>query len=368
MHRWVKTIALIAIVLCTVAITAGYVYTRQSVIVPHIVPAAGETGQVTATHSFRFEDHMVTITVPVSAAVYDGAKATDKSVSIYGNVSESTWVSASYLAMVNDSVQDTMYDELAGQFRQIRDNEHLTSDEYIELLAAYVQSLTYKTSPDSPAKYPVETVVDGSGDCDDKSLLLAGLLFHEGYNVTLLSFSPEAHMALGIASTDALYRDIGFAYLETTNLSYVGVPPTELTNGVILTSEPLIIPVGDGTMEYTSGGETTYIATMADTSAQKAEALGQQVQAEESALLAQKDRIEQLETQMEVFKNNGNIQAYNAQVGTHNVLVNTYNTGLASYRQQYAKFKAWADLHNYIVTHAYDRKGVYDYIRANLPA
>lgn len=368
MHRLVKPLALVVIVLCTIAITAGYMYTRQSVVVPHIVPATGETGDLTATQSFRFEDHMITITVPVSKAVYDGAKATDKSVSVYGNVSEITWVSASYLAMVNDSVQDPMYDDLASQFRQIRDNDHLTSDEYIELIATYVQSLTYRTTPDSPAKYPVETVVDGSGDCDDKSLLLAGLLSHEGYNVSLLSFSPESHMALGIASTDALYRDTGYAYLETTNLSYVGIPPTELTNGVVLTSEPLIIPIGDGTMAYTSGSETTYIAAMANTSAQKAEAIGQQVQAEESNLLAQKNRIEQLEAQMNSYKNSGNIQAYNAQVATHNALVNTYNTGLSQYREQYASYAAWADLHNYIVTHAYDRTGVYAYIQANLPA
>ena len=150
----------------------------------------------------------------------------------------------SYLAMVNDSAQDQMYADLTAQFRKIRDDQGLSSDEYLELMAAYTQSLTYETTPDNPAKYPVETVVDGAGDCDDKSLLLAGLLSREGYKVALLSFSPEAHMALGVGSADSFYRDTGYAYLETTNLSYVGVPPDELEGGVVLTSKPLIIPVG----------------------------------------------------------------------------------------------------------------------------
>ena len=43
----------------------------------------------------------------------------------------------------------------------------------LELMAAYTQSLTYETTPDNPTKYPVETVVEGAGDCDDKSVLLA---------------------------------------------------------------------------------------------------------------------------------------------------------------------------------------------------
>ena len=136
-------------------------------------------------------------------------------------------------------------------------------------MAAYTQSLTYETTPDNPTKYPVETVVEGAGDCDDKSVLLAGLLSREGYKVALLAFTPESHMALGVGSTDSLYKDTGYAYLETTNLSYVGVPPDELAGGVVLTSEPLVIPVGNGTILYSSGAETAYIHDMSAQSGQK---------------------------------------------------------------------------------------------------
>ena len=69
-------------------------------------------------------------------------------------------------------------------------------------------------------------------------------------------------MALGVGSTGSFYKDTGYAYLETTNLSYVGVPPDELAGGVVLTSEPLVIPVGNGTTVYTSGAETSYINDM----------------------------------------------------------------------------------------------------------
>jgi hypothetical protein len=368
MHRTVKSLAVIIVVLLAIALAAGYLYTRQSVVVPHIVPGAEQSAPIMATHTFSFEKNRITISVPVDAAVYNGAKSTDKSVSIYGNVSENTWVAASYLAMVNDSAQDQMYTGLTAQFRKIRDDQGLTSDEYLELMAAYTQSLTYETTPDNPAKYPVETVVDGAGDCDDKSLLLSGLLSREGYKVALLSFSPEAHMALGVGSADSLYRDTGYAYLETTNLSYVGVPPDELAGGVVLTSEPQIIPVGNGTTLYCSGIETSYIHDMSTQSEQKAMALEAPIKQLDSDLTAKKDQISRLESQMQSLRSAGNTAAYNAQVSTHNSLVSAYNAELATYRQQVAQYDSYASVTNYIVSHAFDRKGTYDWVRANIPA
>ena len=368
MHRTVKSLAVIIVVLLAVALATGYLYTRQSVIVPHIVPGAEQSAPIMATHTFSFEKSRITISVPVDAAVYNGAKSTDKSVSIYGNVSENSWVTDSYLAMVNDSAQDQMYADLTAQFRKIRDDQGLSSDEYLELMAAYTQSLAYETTPDNPAKYPVETVVDGAGDCDDKSLLLAGLLSREGYRVALLSFSPEAHMALGVGSIDSFYKDTGYAYLETTNLSYVGVPPDELAGGVVLTSEPLIIPVGNGSTVYTSGADTSYINDMSTLSEQKAMALEAPIKQLASDLTAKQTQISQLESQMQSLRSAGNTGAYNAQVSTHNSLVSAYNAELATYRQQVAQYDSYASVTNYIVSHAFDRKGTYDWVKANMPA
>jgi hypothetical protein len=368
MHRAIKSLAIIILLLLAVALAVGYVYTRQSVVVPHIVPQTGNATPVTATHTFLFENSRITISVPVDAGVYAGAKTTDKSVSIYGNVSESTWVADSYLAMVNDSAQDAMYESLLSQFRKIRNDQKLTSDEYLELMAAYVQSLTYETTPDNPAKYPVETVVDGAGDCDDKSLLLAGLLSREGYPVSLLSFSPESHMALGVGSTASLYKGTGYSYLETTNLSYVGVPPEELAGGVVLTSEPLIIPVGSGTTLYESGTETAALNDMSVAAEGKAKAMEPKISSLSTDLAAQQDRIHRMETQMQSLRSSGNINAYNAQVSTHNALVANYNAELATYQGLVSTYDTYAQVHNYIVTHAYDRKGTYSWAMANMPA
>lgn len=368
MQRTEKSLAVIVIVLLAIALATSYLYTRQSVVVPHIVVGTEQSSPITATHTFAFEESQITISVPVDAAVYHGAKSTNKSISIYGNVSENIWETDSYLEMVNDPAQDQMYADLIAQFRKIRDDQGLSSDEYLELMAAYTQSITYETTPDNPTKYPVETVVENAGDCDDKSVLLAGLLSHEGYKVALLSFSPESHMALGVGSTDSLYKDTGYAYLETTNLSYVGIPPEELEGGVILTSEPRVIPVGNGTTLYTSGAETAYIHEMSTLSEQKVLGMDAQLKSLGDDLTEKQNRIAGLESQMQTQRSAGNIAAYNTQVSFHNSLVSAYNAELATYRQQLARYNAYAGVYNYIISHAFDRNGTYAWLKTNMPA
>ncbi|MFY9750079.1 MAG: hypothetical protein WAJ89_05570, partial [Methanoregula sp.] len=88
MSRTERSLVVIIIVLLAIAIAAGYLYTRQAVVVPHIVVGSEDSSPIMATHTFSFEKNQITISVPVDAAVYDGAKSTDKSVSVYGNVTE----------------------------------------------------------------------------------------------------------------------------------------------------------------------------------------------------------------------------------------------------------------------------------------
>ncbi|MEN6443260.1 MAG: hypothetical protein WC391_04450 [Methanoregula sp.] len=368
MNRFVKLFVYAFLVLLVITLIAGYISTRNSVVVPHIKMGSSDAHPLIATHTFPFERGTVTITFPINTALYQGAKTADKSVSIYGNISENVWVAESYRAMVMDPAQDQFYTGLAGELRRIKNQMGLSDDEYLELITVYVQSITYETTPENPAKYPVEVVVEGSGDCDDKSLLLAGLLSHEGYNVSLLAFDPESHMAVGIGSENMLYKNTGYSYIETTDVSFVGVPPDTLSGGVTLNSDPLVIPIGNGTKIFHSGKQVQYIQDMYTQSLRQVSGLETQVKTLESEMNLKHSRITAIESQMQIQKNSGNIPGYNAQVSTHNALVSEYNTQLASYRQLYSHYETVAGIHNYILGHQYDRKGVYEYVKSNGPS
>ena len=355
----------------TIAVSAAYVggliLPRASVVSPHIILLSSDLPPILSTHSYPFLQEIITITVPVSDSVYRGAKITDKEVTLYGNISEEIWVTDSYRSMVNDPAQEDLYRALTGEFKKIKNSKGLSDDEYLELITTFVQSLRYETLTDNPAKFPVETVVDGSGDCDDKSLLLAGLLSREGYRVALMSFGPEAHMAVGVASDDYLYKNTNYTYIETTNISFVGIPAEKLKGGLTLQSSPIIIPIGNGTKIYTSGKETRYINNAYLQSEQKANELEPQIKSLEVDLKARQEKITQLESQMQSMRDSGNIQSYNAQVSVHDGLISDYNTYLSTYRALFTQYEKTAQVPNFILEHEFDRPGVYEYVKQNMP-
>ncbi|MBI5253524.1 MAG: hypothetical protein HY930_03890 [Euryarchaeota archaeon] len=99
-----------------------------------------------------------------------------------------------------------------------------------------MQSLPYTpdnvtTKFDEYPRYPIETLADNGGDCEDASILTAALLSNMGYKVILIS--PPEHMAVGIHIEGAYgsYYEIEgrkYFYLETTGKGWkIGEIPEE---------------------------------------------------------------------------------------------------------------------------------------------
>jgi hypothetical protein len=261
--------------------------------------------------------------------------------------------------MTTDPAQDPFFEDLAREFREIRAGHTLDSDEYLELMAVFVQSLPYRNQNLSSPKYPIETYVDGEGDCDDKSMLLAGLLAHEGYGVALFYFGPEQHMSVGVACDGAGYRNTGYAYLETTRVSLVGTRAESLVGNITLSSEPLVIPIGDGTIRYTRCNDTRAIYTELTEVKDLLETLGEDLKDCESALTAKKSDLDMMEVVMEQMRTGGNISGYNRMVAEYNKRVRDYNQNLETYHEISEEYIRLAERHNFIIAHEHDREGTY---------
>jgi transglutaminase-like putative cysteine protease len=105
----------------------------------------------------------------------------------------------------------------------------------VEYLVAFVQEgIPYTADPENGGydypRFPIETIIDGKGDCEDKAALLAALLNQYGYDAILLS--PPGHMAVGIRCEECdkgTYELDGnkYIYVETTVAGWpIGqVPP-----------------------------------------------------------------------------------------------------------------------------------------------
>ncbi len=107
----------------------------------------------------------------------------------------------------------------------------LNNWETIGFVTAFVQDLSYVRESGEYPKFPVETLADKGGDCEDSSILLATLLDRMGYDVLLVN--PPGHMAVALACkncTGPAYEKDGrkYYYIETTGSGFdVGEIPKE---------------------------------------------------------------------------------------------------------------------------------------------
>jgi len=109
--------------------------------------------------------------------------------------------------------------------------------EKVEFVAAFVQSFPYTsdsvtTSYDEYPRYPIETLVDSGGDCEDTSILIASLLNSMNYGVAIIIL-PD-HSAVGVLGREGIYGSYyeyeggKYYYLETTNTGWgIGEIPDE---------------------------------------------------------------------------------------------------------------------------------------------
>lgn len=138
---------------------------------------------------------------------------------------------------ITHPLDDTYIDDLVDEIERAAQEEGLSEFETVEFAATFVQSLPYTadsvTTPyDEYPRYPIETLVDEGGDCEDTSILMASLLNSMGYGVVLVVLLE--HVAVGVLGGEGVYGTYfeynggKYFYLETTNTGWrVGEIPKE---------------------------------------------------------------------------------------------------------------------------------------------
>lgn len=355
----VKRAFAIFVLLLAAAIGCSTVMSKN-VIYPSIAPDASVTEPRSVDVSFTFEGQPVSFSLSVDGALYAGATAAEKQVIRFGNARANDWIEDYFPAFITEQHQTAFYDALIGAFREIRDQRGLDSDRYVELMTAYSQSLTYHVDPANLSpKFPVETFVQGMGDCDDKTLLLAALLSREGYDVAVLMFEPEQHVALGIRSQDLQYRETGYAFVETTVPSYIGQVPESLEGGVVLSSEPRVFAIDGGPAAYTAGHQVAAILDARARAVSEAAELTGQITTADAALTALEARVRSKRTELEKLTSAGRISDYNARVDGYNALVAEYNRKLEERNALVSRHNELARIDRTVAAGPTDRRGTY---------
>ncbi|MFA5375162.1 MAG: hypothetical protein WC455_05330 [Dehalococcoidia bacterium] len=175
--------------------------------------------------SYDGRDRQWTLEIPQSLYDYyvERPRATTEDYSIYvTHPSDDAYIDM-LIEIIEGFATDAGYDEL----------------ETVNLAVSFIQNLPYTndsvTTPyDEYPRYPIETLVDNGGDCEDTSILMAAILNEMGYETVLLSL-PN-HMAVGVLGSEGIsgtyfsHNDGKYYYLETTGSGWeIGELPSAYT-------------------------------------------------------------------------------------------------------------------------------------------
>ncbi len=217
--------------------------------------ASQPTGRtVECAWSFPFQESRCMVSVEVDEAELAAADRVPTSA-IFGS---DGWLRERYVAeVVRAQSTSPVVERLVAEFRRIRAERSLDSDEYLELMVAAVQAIPYG-DPDDETMLAAELLARDRGVCTDKSLLLASLLVHEGYETVLWVFPTQRHVALGVASDGANFRGTRYAFVETTTPAFVGQASPEYRAAGPVALPPSQVDLG-GSRSYGSGEQVEVI-------------------------------------------------------------------------------------------------------------
>ncbi len=147
-------------------------------------------------------------------------------------------------AAVNEWIVRGTTEEIDRLTRAVLDwsaQHNLTRRQQVYAVLSLVQKIPYTYDLDSTGieeywRYPVETIADNTGDCEDSTILAAAILRRMGFDVAMM-FTP-GHAALGVAGVSGEsghyvdFKGRRYLYCETTSEGWaIGQLPPGVSQG-----------------------------------------------------------------------------------------------------------------------------------------
>lgn len=199
----------------------------------------------TNTFEWRYKGHDFTWTVDIPVAMYQE----------YKNIPASTRTLKDALSGLGyvTTTKDPFVKKIAMALNDTATQQGFNPYQTVSFVLAFVQSLPYTsdsvtTGHDEYHRFPIETLVDDGGDCEDTSALFGTLVLDLGYGVAYIKY-PN-HMAVSVKGGELsgyyfTFNNNKYYYCETTGDGWqIGDLPNEFVNA----TARLYVP--DSAMQY----------------------------------------------------------------------------------------------------------------------
>jgi hypothetical protein len=176
-------------------------------------PAAAQTPQYyEKSFAWDYNGNHWTWNLSIPVALYEAYKAVPVSTRTRNGPA-----GYGYITTTDDYYMRVLAQKLNETATQLK----YSSYDQVSFVLAFVQSLPYTsdkvtTGSDEYPRFPIETLVDDGGDCEDTSILLATLTLIMGYGTVYLN--PPNHYAVGILGDNL--KGTYWTYPEGSNNTY----------------------------------------------------------------------------------------------------------------------------------------------------
>lgn len=178
------------------------------IILPEIPPAPKIKEEIIKDFRWKFNENNYNFPLFIRRSIYDSFKEQERILDC------SKWAQEYVVGGISGEIR-----EIAHQLYKVGMN--YGSYQEVSFVLSFVQQvIQYQKEEIEYPKYPVETLVDETGDCEDFSILGAAILKCMGYEVALLIL-PN-HAALGVAGAEGIpgsyveFNDMHYYYCEMT--------------------------------------------------------------------------------------------------------------------------------------------------------
>ena len=190
------------------------------------------TEDITRTYKWEYEGVKFNYTLTVEKSYYDRMKSSpiDRSGTVstdrYVKEGGGTVFGGGDYVVVDDKLISVV-DDLQGMYKAKIGN-FATNDDYVKFVTAFVQICIVYDRDEAGSteywRYPMETLCDGTGDCEDTSILLAALIDAKGLNGGFLLM--PGHAMCAIDSSDLYYSYDNLNHSSVYNLDFYPIETT----------------------------------------------------------------------------------------------------------------------------------------------
>jgi hypothetical protein len=173
-------------------------------------------------YDVKWDDKEIPITFTVDRKIYLGAQNLSSNSMEIALDNPEKWLPVLKQRLKDPTTWKTLNSTITELRKQAGLNK-MNEQQEVNFIIQFVQQIPLSNKSDS--RYPVEIILDKTGNTFNKALFLYGLLYEAGYDVVFISYPGLGHAAVGIKTDKNIENSQLKTYKDSDDSVYIVIDP-----------------------------------------------------------------------------------------------------------------------------------------------